>query len=169
MGTEPIPTYVQPPMKFGPILVIAAVVVGSSCTDESPATTATTVAKTVQVDTDAGGNPIDLGRLCVHTDPGQLPISVHRALSCPDGTMVSVSGIVTRGADGSTLLCDSAPDDFCLTINGGSARGASAGTIGYTGTVSKGVLTVTSTPEVGPVGSVVVSPINRPSSPLRSG
>jgi hypothetical protein len=155
-------------MKIGPILVLAAVVIGGACTGESQASPATTVATTVPVGLDIGGNPIDLGRLCVHTDPGQLPISVHRALNCPDGTMVSVTGIVVHGSDGSVLLCDRPAKDFCLSIDDGSAAGATGAPIDYTGTVSKGVLTVATTPQVGP-GPLVASPVNRPLSPLRSG
>ena len=161
-------------MRIRPLLVIAAVAVGSACSGEPQSSTATTVAKTVPVDTDAGGNPIDLGRLCVHTDPGKLPISVHRALSCPDGTSVSVRGIIIGASGGSVQLCDSsAGGDDCLTIDAGvlpiDDNRTSVTAIDYTGTVSKGVLTVTRVPEGGPVGSVPLSPINRPSSPLRSG
>ena len=87
--------------------------------------------------------------------------------------MVSVRGIIIDGSGGPVQLCDSAAGgDDCLTIDAGvlpiDDNHTPVTQIDYTGTVSKGVLTVTSTPEVGPVGSVVVSPINRPSSPLRS-
>ncbi len=161
-------------MRIGTLLMIAAVTVVSACTSESRAGTATTVAKAVPVDTDAGGNPIDLGRLCVHTDPGKLPISVHRALSCPDGTAVSVRGIIIGASGGSVQLCDSAAGgDDCLTIDAGvlpiDDNRTSVTPIDYTGTVSQGVLTVAGGPQVGPVGSVVPSPLNRPSSPPRSG
>ena len=98
-------------MKIGPLLLIAALVFGGACAGESQASPATAVTTTVPVAIDIGGNPIDLGRLCVHTDPGQLPISVHRALNCPDGTMVSVSGIIIGSSGGSVLLCDTPADD----------------------------------------------------------
>ena len=86
---------------------------------------------------------------CVHTDPAKMPISVHRALSCPDGTAVAVWGIVTRGADGSTMLCDDATGDVCLKIDSGAAinsPGSLGGKVFFTGTVSKGVLTTPRSP-----------------------
>jgi hypothetical protein len=162
-------------MRIGPLLVIAAVMVGGACTNEAQSSDTTAVAKTVEVATDAGGNPIDFGRLCVHTDPGKLPISVHRALGCPDGTSVSVRGIIVGAAGGAVLLCDTgAGGDNCLTIDGGvlpvDGDGSPGAAIDYTGTVSKGVLTVTSPAVVPDVGAgPPLIPLNRPLSPLRSG
>jgi hypothetical protein len=161
-------------MRIGPLLVIAAVMVGSACASDAQSSDTTAVATTVPLPTDAGSNPIDPARLCVSTDPGWTPISIHRALSCPDGTSVSVRGIIIGGSGGSVLLCDSAAGgDDCLTIDRGvlpiDDNRTAVDQIFYTGTVSKGVLTVNSPPALEDGGSVVPSPLNRPSSPLRSG
>jgi hypothetical protein len=46
---------------------------------------------------------------CTHTDPGRRPITVSRALTCPDGTAVSVTGTLVTAADGTMMLCGSVP------------------------------------------------------------
>ncbi len=127
-------------MRLAPTLLTAAILVATSCAgDSKSAATAatTTTAVTVDVGSEA---PKAIGAVeCVHTDPAKQPISVHRALSCPDGTSVAVKGIVTRGSDGSTLLCDAVPGNDCLKIDGGDVvTGPSGGTVWYTGTVTQG-------------------------------
>lgn len=154
-------------MRLGPTLLTAAVLVGSSCADEPRATQTPTIATRTGAATDtASPDPtIDLAELCVHTDPALLPIAVYRALSCPDGTAVYVHGMVIRGADGSTLLCDAvseAAPATCagdgLTVQGGAqiaASGSSGVLVLYTGTVSEGVLTIDRLPVVEIVPTVV--------------
>jgi hypothetical protein len=44
---------------------------------------------------------------CNYTDPAMRPISVTRALTCPDGTLVWVQGVVMIGDD-ERWLCDEA-------------------------------------------------------------
>ncbi len=135
-------------MRLGPALLVAVMTVGSSCTNHPGATTETTDTTS----TTQPGQSIDFAELCVHTDPGWRPISVHRAAHCPDGTAVDVQGITIIGADGSTMLCDSVSTQVptkCagdgLALHGGAptaASGSSGGKTSYHGTVSKGVLTI---------------------------
>ena len=133
-------------MKLGPTTVLIAVVVlGSACTGAERSTGTTSISNRKTASTDVPTSTIDVAAECVHTDPGKLPVSVHRALSCPDGTSVSVQGIVTTGEDGSVMLCDPAPNEFCLTVDGATVMptdGPSGATVGYTGTMSNGVLSV---------------------------
>ena len=132
-------------MKISPTLLIAVVVLGTACTGAAHSSATTSIAGGKSESTEVPTSTIDIATECVHTDPGKLPVSVHRALSCPDGTSVSVQGIATTGEDGSVMLCDPAPAEFCLTIDGGTAMpagGPSGATVGYTGTVSNGVLSV---------------------------
>jgi hypothetical protein len=78
-----------------------------------------------------------------------MPISVHRALSCPDGTEVAVWGIVTQSADGSTMLCDDATGTACLKVDAGAtidSPGSLGGKVFFTGIVTKGVLTTPRSP-----------------------
>ena len=137
------------------MMLTAAVLIATSCTNEARATgtttTVTTAATTttVQVISAAPNNTSADAVQCVHTDPAKMPISVHRALSCPDGTTVAVWGIVKRGADGSTMLCDDATGTSCMKIDGGAAidgPGSLGGKVFFTGTVSKGVLTTPRSP-----------------------
>ena len=134
-------------MRFASTLLIAAVLVATSCTSDPKSAQTTTTAGTNEVGSAAPINTSNSAVECVHTDPGKLPISVHRALSCPDGTTVSVRGIVTRGADGSTMLCDAVPGDVCLKVDGAHVvLGLDSGTVTYTGTVAKGVLNASRSP-----------------------
>ncbi|MGZ4671573.1 MAG: hypothetical protein ACXVH5_04015 [Ilumatobacteraceae bacterium] len=130
-------------MRLAPTVVTAALLVVTSCTSDSTATaTTTTTAVTVTTGSEAPKAITVSAVECVHTDPAKQPISVHRALTCPDGTSVAVKGITTRGADGSSMLCDAVPDTDCLKIDGADVVAApSGGTVWYIGTVSKGVLT----------------------------
>jgi hypothetical protein len=48
----------------------------------------------------------ELGAACTYTDPGATPISVGRALTCPDGTRVWVDGALLIDADGTRSICD---------------------------------------------------------------
>lgn len=133
-------------------MLTAVVLVTASCTSDarSPGTTTTAAAgTTVQVVSAAPNNTSDEAVQCVHTDPAKMPISVHRALSCPDGTAVAVWGIVTRSADGSTMLCDDGTGTNCLKVDGGAviaSPGSVGGKVFFTGTVSKGVLTAPRSP-----------------------
>jgi hypothetical protein len=167
-------------MKHGAPLLIAAVIVGGGCTHDSRSSADTVVVRTASAGTipSRSANSTDAtdgAALCVYTDPGRRPISVHRALSCPDGTQVSVRGIVIGAGGGRVLLCDQGPGSHdCLTIERGVMPNVAGGPPGtptdYTGTVSKGVLSVGAAPPVlaGNVPSVVVSPLSRPSTPLHS-
>jgi hypothetical protein len=141
----------------------AAVLAGGSCAKETTAapTAAGSATKTAGSDT-----TIDLAQLCVHTDPGKRPITVHRAVNCPDGTAVSVQGIVIRGADGSTQLCDevsAGPHTTCLgdvLIIRGNSQSA-GGLAGYTGTVANGVLTIDQGP---PLPEIMPPLVNVPTT-----
>ena len=99
-------------------LLSILVVVGGACTtrisaEDSPPSTSGAPAVTAPVTTD------DPAVQCVSTDPGWNPISVHRAVNCPDGTPVTVSGVVIAQPDGARLLCDSSiVDENCLTLVG---------------------------------------------------
>ena len=132
-------------MRLAPTVLTVACLVVTSCTSDSKS--AATAATTTIAVTVAGGSgaprAITVSAVdCVHTDPAKQPISVHRALSCPDGTSVAVKGITKHGADGSTMVCDSVPGNDCLKIDGaGVVAAPSGGTVWYIGTVSKGVLT----------------------------
>jgi hypothetical protein len=129
------------------VLLSAAVLAGGSCAKETTAAPSTTPGAGTATNTVGTDTTIDLARLCVHTDPGKRPITVHRAVNCPDGTAVSVQGIVIRGADGSTQLCDevsAGPHTTCLgdvLIIRGNGQ-SPGGFVGYTGTISNGVLTI---------------------------
>jgi hypothetical protein len=131
------------------MLLTAAVLAGGSCAKETTTAPTTTPAAATGTATSRVGTDttIDLAQLCVHTDPGKRPINVHRAVNCPDGTPVSVQGIVIRGADGSTRLCDevsAGPHTTCLgdvLIIRGNGQ-SPGGFVGYTGTISNGVLTI---------------------------
>jgi hypothetical protein len=52
--------------------------------------------------------PLNHSPSCTYSDPGWSPISVDRALRCPDGTGVWVRGVVVRSADESVYLCSAA-------------------------------------------------------------
>jgi hypothetical protein len=132
-------------------MLTAALLVAASCTSDARATATATVVTTttVQVERAVPINASAAAVQCVHTDPAKMPISVHRALSCPDGTAVAVWGIVKRNADGSTMLCDDATGDACLKIDGSVAIDSPdsiGGKVFFTGTVSKGVLTTPRAP-----------------------
>jgi hypothetical protein len=81
------------------------------------------------------------------------PISVHRAVSCPDGTTVSVQGIVVRASDGTTMLCDAvaefepakcAGDTLVLSWDDSTDAPPQPETQrGYVGTVNDGAMSVT--------------------------
>ena len=144
-------------MRLAPTVLTAAVLVAASCSADARATgttTATTTAIAAATTTTLpaiSAVPINTSAdavECVHTDPGKMPISVHRALSCPDGTEVAVWGIVTHSADGSTMLCDDATGTACLKIGAGAAidPGTVGGKVFFTGIVSKGVLTTPRSP-----------------------
>ena len=105
-------------MNAGLLLLSAVVVVSTSCTSDAPSTALTSVAKSAPTSTAAPVDTDNRAERCVSTDPAATPISVHRALSCPDGTKVWVRGIVRATADG-TELCDPAPDEFCVTLETG--------------------------------------------------
>lgn len=135
------------------MLLTAAVLVAAACTNEARATGTTTAAATTtaQVISAVSISTSTAAVQCVHTDPAKMPISVHRALSCPDGTTVAVWGILTRSADGSTMLCDDANGASCLKIDRGVAidsPGSLGGKVFFTGTVSQGVLTTPRSPVV---------------------
>ena len=53
-----------------------------------------------------GSVATDLGIDCTHTDPAATPISVSRALTCPDGTRVWVRGVLMTKVDGTRWICD---------------------------------------------------------------
>jgi uncharacterized protein YdeI (BOF family) len=142
-------------MRLASTVLTAAVLVAASCSADARATGTTTTTTTAATTTTLpvkSAVPINTSTAavqCVHTDPGKMPISVHRALSCPDGTEVAVWGIVTRGADGSTMLCDDATGTACLKIDAGAAidsPGSLGGKVFFTGIVSKGVLTTPRSP-----------------------
>jgi hypothetical protein len=136
-------------MRLAPTVLTAAVLVAASCTSEARATgtTTTTTAATTTTLPVIKAVPINTSAAaveCVHTDPAKMPISVHRALSCPDGTEVAVWGIVKRSGDGSTMLCDDATATACLKVDAGASiesPGSVGGKVFFTGIVSKGVLT----------------------------
>jgi hypothetical protein len=164
-------------VKLRAPLVIIAAIVGCACSSDSRSSGTTVVVTTDSAGTSAStsANPTktsDQAPLCVYTDPAMRPISVHRALSCPDGTHVSVRGVVIGAGGGPVLLCDQGPGSHdCLTIERGVLPvipSQSSNPMDYTGTVSKGVLSVGPTPLVDNGGPVVVSPLNRPSTPLHS-
>lgn len=142
------------------MLVAALVLLGSACSYGARSSDASAAPGTTSAGATAPSTTIDLEELCVHTDPGRQPISVHRAVNCPSGTEVSVQGILVRTADGSIVLCDAVSPSTAnacqgdgLTVSGASQSPAPkpVGTtkVVYTGTVSGGVL-------------------SRPSAPLRS-
>ncbi len=142
-------------MRLAPSVLTAAFLVVTSCTSDSKsAATAATTTTAVTVTTGSEApKAITVSAVeCVHTDPAKQPISVHRALTCPDGTSVAVKGTTTHSADGSTMLCDAVPSTDCLKLDGADVVAApSGGTVWYTGTVSKGVLTTDrSAPPVSP-------------------
>ena len=140
-------------MRLAPTMLTAAVLVAASCTSEARATgtTTTTAAATTTLPAKEAvpiNTSIDAVE-CVHTDPGKMPISVHRALSCPDGTEVAVWGIVRRSGDGSTMLCDDATATACLKVDAGASiesPGDIGGKVFFTGVVSEGVLTTPRSP-----------------------
>jgi hypothetical protein len=92
--------------------LLLSVGVAASCQHDAdtalPSSTSSTPAGTVPESlTPAGGSvATDFGVDCTHTDPGATPISVSRALTCPDGTRVWVRAVMLTQADGIRWICD---------------------------------------------------------------
>lgn len=92
--------------------VLTSVCVASSCQQSddagsAPSTSSTPAGSASRPLTPALG-PVgtELGAACTYTDPAATPISVGRALTCPDGTRVWVDGVLMIDADGTRLICD---------------------------------------------------------------
>ncbi|HEY7625575.1 MAG TPA: hypothetical protein VH761_00855 [Ilumatobacteraceae bacterium] len=145
-------------MTLRPIVLAALLMSLSACevaARATPAATGDTAVPTV------AASPLDPAVQCVSTDPGWRPISVHRAVSCPDGTKVTVQGILIHDANGLAVLCDvaSASRDRCIgagvTVEGFAPEPVLASS------VDKVMLT-------GVVSGHVLRAVSRPSAPLRS-
>jgi hypothetical protein len=96
---------------------------------------------------------VDRAAQCVSTDPAWRPISVHRAVNCPDGTLVTVQGILVHDAHRATTLCDvvTATGDRCvgdeLSLKGAvdsPVLAAAVGKVIFTGVLSGHVLQLVS-------------------------
>lgn len=139
-------------MNAGLLLLSAVIVVSTSCTSDAESIAPTSVAESAPSSTAAPVDTDNRAERCVSTDPGATPISVHRALSCPDGTKVWVRGILRASADG-TELCDPAPDEFCVTLETGGLP-VNGTAVALSGTVSGGVLSVGGGPTLESVPAV---------------
>ena len=82
---------------------------------------------------------------CTYTDPVMRPISVARALTCPDHTSVWVEGTVVHTADDGQYLCDAVGAAGIRPCAGAGVELTGTSPTGSTtvrGVISNGVLTV---------------------------
>jgi hypothetical protein len=92
--------------------VLTSVCVASACQQSDDAVSATSTSSTPAGSASRPLTPAfgtvgtELGAACTYTDPGATPISVGRALTCPDGTRVWVDGVLIIDADGTRSICD---------------------------------------------------------------
>lgn len=86
-----------------PTTVFAIPTTAPSATTTVPPASATVTTEPTAASTDSSSTPFTR---CDYTDPGKYPISVGRALTCPDGTAVEVTGQFIRDQDGVAWLCD---------------------------------------------------------------
>jgi hypothetical protein len=142
---------VQLPVRRA-ILTSILLLGAAACTSRASAGDPPVVLPSVATSSTSSTMPITLDATvqCVWTDPGRLPISVHRAIHCPDGTAVTVSGVLVDGPGATQLLCDSAlVSDWCLTVDGITPADfppAVSGEVVLIGTVSGGHLVARSHP-----------------------
>lgn len=164
---------VQQPMNPLPSVAGALLLFAAACGNGGPVTRSMTADRpSVPIDTQP---TVDRAAQCVSTDPAWRPISVHRAVNCPDGTLVTVQGILVHDAHRATTLCDvvTATGDRCVG-DGLSLKGAvdspvlaaAVGKVIFTGVVSGHVLQLVS-PADGRVAAARSSRVSRPSAPLR--
>jgi len=94
---------------FTPTTVFSIPTVSTAATATTAAPTTTTPPETTVASgstTEATLSTSTPFTRCNYTDPGKFPISVSRALGCPDGTRVDVSGAFVRDGNGVAWLCD---------------------------------------------------------------
>lgn len=159
-------------MKQGSVLVAAVLLLAGACGNGGRATQSTSADP-------PGARPapqpaIDRAEQCVSTDPGWRPISVHRAVNCPEGTPVTVQGVLIHAADGSAKLCDvvNPTHDQCvgdgLTVDGAAAQPVLASSVFevvLSGVVSGRVLTGAARSNVLDPAPPEVKVFSRPSTP----
>jgi hypothetical protein len=90
-------------------LSVAASTAPPNVAVNEPTTVATTAATTATTAVTPSSSPLTtdapFGASCTYTDPGRFPISVARALTCPDGTTVDVQGTLILDQEGVAWLC----------------------------------------------------------------